>query len=159
MSSVQTTIEWGPQEPSSSSSKHLVQIPDTKWGTSWVGFLKFSRRWRRLADRQPWLPPPRRARPSSSSRLCPLLLQLHPHPCNQLLGKLAAATVVQLQEQGGGKGLLTTRGPPWQRQHLSPHPRPLLVQEKPVHHISNTIPSCDILPTSFAFWFQGSFNI
>merc|ERR1719430_1620562 len=79
-----------------------------------------------------------------------LLLQLDPHPCNQFLVKLAAATVVQLQEQGGGKGLLTTRGPPWQRQHLSPHPRPLLLQEKPVHHISNTIPPCDILPTSFS---------
>merc|ERR1719500_2223842 len=45
---------------------------------------------------------------------------------------LAAATVVQLQEQGGGKELLTTRGPPWQRQHRSPHPLPLLLQEKPV---------------------------
>jgi len=32
----------------------------------------------------------------------------------------------------------------------SPHPRPLLLQEKPVHHISNTIPPCDILPTSFS---------
>ena len=32
----------------------------------------------------------------------------------------------------------------------SPPPRPLLLQEKPVHHISNTIPPCDILPTSFS---------
>ena len=40
-----------------------------------------------------------RARPTSSLRLCPLLLQLHPHPCNQFLVNVAAVTAVQLQEQ------------------------------------------------------------
>ena len=53
-----------------------------------------------------------RARPTSSLRLCPLLLQLHPHPCNQFLVNVAAVTAVQLQEQRAADHQGTTLAAP-----------------------------------------------
>ena len=89
-------------------------------------FLVFDR------DRPPWLPTPRRARPRSSLRLCPLLLQLYPHPCNQFLVDLATTTVVQLQGHPGdylgsspshapGRSQCSSWPPAWP----PPQPRPL----------------------------------
>ena len=91
-----------------------------------------------------------RARLRSNLRLCPLL-QLHPHLWLHLLQEEVAA---------GEKALLPRWRPrpglPCTRQPKLQPPIPLLHQEMPVYHwkpqhrISNTIPPCDILPTSFS---------